>query len=52
MDEEDKKMSDIMINYPNGETLTFGEFWLQIVEDRDYGGRCAQIYMTMIKGDG
>jgi hypothetical protein len=51
MDSEDKVMSDVFITFPNGETLTFGDVWLEVVEGRDYGGRCLAIYMEMFRNE-
>ena len=47
MDEHEAVMSDTFIIFPSGEKLTFGDVWMQIIENRDYGGRCLTIYEEM-----
>ena len=47
MDEKGKKMNDTFITFPNGDTITFSEFWIQVNDETGYGGRCFKIYEEM-----
>ncbi len=49
MEDEGTTMSDVFIRFPDGKEITYGVFWEQIVEGKEYGGRCFEIYKEINK---
>lgn len=44
MEDEKTTMSDVFIRFPDGKEITYGVFWDQVTEGKEYGGRCLDVY--------
>ena len=49
MDTNGKVMEDVFVTFPNGDTITFADFWIQVVDDIGYGKRCLDVYLEMFE---